>query len=77
MWNAVHLTDTWFASFQSMLRIQKRYVFNYGQTDGADKTPIPGRVSTFSSYPGILSSQVRAPGCHVTVMLSLTVIEQF
>ena len=45
-------------SFQSMLRIQKRYVFNYGQTEGADKVAIPGRVSTFSSYPGILSSQV-------------------
>ncbi|KAF0308873.1 putative phospholipase B-like 2 [Amphibalanus amphitrite] len=48
---------TW-SSFQSMMRIQKRYVFNYGQTDGPDKVAIPGRVSTFSSYPGILSSQV-------------------
>ncbi|XP_043199589.1 putative phospholipase B-like 2 [Amphibalanus amphitrite] len=47
---------TW-SSFQSMMRIQKRYVFNYGQTDGPDKVAIPGRVSTFSSYPGILSSQ--------------------
>jgi len=45
---------TW-SSFQSMLRIQKRYVFRYGRTEGGEK--IPGYVASFSSYPGIISSQ--------------------
>ncbi|KAF0308876.1 putative phospholipase B-like 2 [Amphibalanus amphitrite] len=46
---------TW-TSFQTMLRIQKRYILNYGQTEGADKVAIPGRIATFSSYPGIIAS---------------------
>ena len=41
-----------------MLRIQKRYILNYGQTEGADKVAIPGRIATFSSYPGIVASHV-------------------
>ncbi|XP_037078571.1 LOW QUALITY PROTEIN: putative phospholipase B-like 2, partial [Pollicipes pollicipes] len=47
---------TW-NTYQSMLRIQKRYVFGYGQTGGADKAAIAGRVSSFSSYPGTITSQ--------------------
>lgn len=47
---------TW-TSYQSMLRIQKRYMFGFHLTASDRSSIIPGSVSTFSSYPGILGSQ--------------------
>jgi hypothetical protein len=38
-----------------MLRIQKKYVFNYKKSPKSNET-IPGHTMTMSSYPGILQS---------------------
>ncbi|XP_013380031.1 putative phospholipase B-like 2 isoform X2 [Lingula anatina] len=45
--------DTW-SSFQSMLRILKKYDFGYKIQDSGPL--IPGKVMTFSSYPGVIYS---------------------
>ncbi|XP_052004699.1 putative phospholipase B-like 2 [Xyrauchen texanus] len=46
--------DTW-NTYQSMLRIMKRYDFAY-RTSPKEKTFIPGRIQVFSSYPGSIFS---------------------
>ncbi|XP_021942311.1 putative phospholipase B-like 2 isoform X2 [Zootermopsis nevadensis] len=46
--------DTW-SSFQSMLRVQKRYIFPYKVLPQSNST-VPGHVITFSSYPGTIQS---------------------
>ncbi|XP_061115760.1 putative phospholipase B-like 2 [Conger conger] len=46
--------DTW-NSYQSMLRIMKKYSFAYRRSPN-DDTPIPGGIQTFSSYPGTIFS---------------------
>jgi len=47
--------DTW-STFQSMLRIMKRYDFSYHMLDVPDSPVIPGSSMLFSSYPGNLYS---------------------
>lgn len=47
--------DTW-SSYQTMLRIMKKYNFAYKTSLKAD-SEIAGNVQTFSSYPGFLVSQ--------------------
>jgi hypothetical protein len=42
-------------SFQSMLRVQKRYIFPYKVLPHSNDT-VPGHVITFSSYPGTIQS---------------------
>jgi hypothetical protein len=42
-------------SFQSMLRIQKRYIFPFRMLPDSNDT-VPGHVITFSSYPGTIQS---------------------
>lgn len=46
--------DTW-NTYQSMLRILKRYNFAY-RTSPTEKSVIPGRIQAFSSYPGSIFS---------------------
>ncbi|KAI2661049.1 hypothetical protein H4Q32_030073 [Labeo rohita] len=46
--------DTW-NTYQSMLRILKRYSFSY-RTSPTEKVIIPGRIQVFSSYPGSIFS---------------------
>ncbi|XP_071540745.1 putative phospholipase B-like 2 [Panulirus ornatus] len=47
---------TW-NTYQSMLRIQKKYIFPFRRTKSSDPEDInPGHTVAFSSYPGILSS---------------------
>ncbi|XP_067010461.2 putative phospholipase B-like 2 [Anabrus simplex] len=46
--------DTW-SSYQSMLRVQKKYVFRYHVLANSSER-IPGFAMTFSSYPGIITS---------------------
>nr|XP_055071788.1 putative phospholipase B-like 2 [Misgurnus anguillicaudatus] len=46
--------DTW-NTYQSMLRILKRYNFAY-RTSPTEKSIIPGRIQAFSSYPGSIFS---------------------
>ncbi|TRY78809.1 hypothetical protein TCAL_07583 [Tigriopus californicus] len=47
--------DTW-NSYQSMIRILKRYSFGFHMTDTDHKQQIPGAELTFSSYPGVIYS---------------------
>jgi hypothetical protein len=42
-------------SFQSMLRVQKRYILPYKLLPDSNDT-VPGSVITFSSYPGTIQS---------------------
>jgi hypothetical protein len=42
-------------SFQSMLRVQKKYIFPYKVLPHSNNT-VPGHVITFSSYPGTIQS---------------------
>ncbi|KAJ8414055.1 hypothetical protein AAFF_G00066530 [Aldrovandia affinis] len=46
--------DTW-NSYQSMLRIMKKYSFAYRTSPKGD-SPIPGGIQAFSSYPGSIFS---------------------
>lgn len=46
--------DTW-NTYQSMLRILKRYNFAYRRSP-TEKSVIPGRIQAFSSYPGSIFS---------------------
>ncbi|XP_067010780.2 putative phospholipase B-like lamina ancestor [Anabrus simplex] len=43
--------------YQSMLRVRKRYEFNYHMTSAPDAAVVPGQVISFTSYPGALHSQ--------------------
>ena len=48
--------DTW-SSYETMLRVQKKYVLNYHMGPGrASADLLPGRAMSFSSYPGVLTS---------------------
>lgn len=54
-------TDLYFAhdswnTYQSMLRVLKKYEFHYHLTEDPDSGLIPGLNSTFSSYPGTILS---------------------
>lgn len=46
--------DTW-SSYETMLRVQKKYVLNYHMGPGRSEL-LPGRAMSFSSYPGVLTS---------------------
>jgi len=46
---------TW-TSFNRMLRIMKRYDFDFRQTLNKEIKEMPGRVTAFSGYPGAISS---------------------
>ncbi|XP_026199967.1 putative phospholipase B-like 2 [Anabas testudineus] len=46
--------DTW-NTYQSMLRIMKKYIFAY-KVSPADNDPLPGGTQAFSSYPGTIFS---------------------
>ena len=46
--------DTW-NSYQSMLRILKKYTLNYHYTPKSSKV-VPGQSMSFSSYPGVIYS---------------------
>ncbi|KAI5716054.1 hypothetical protein M8J76_000111 [Diaphorina citri] len=43
-------------TYNSMLRIQKRYNFAYHSTGDVDSDLVNGRIQTFSSYPGTIFS---------------------
>lgn len=48
--------DTW-SSYETMLRMQKKYVLNYHMGPGRGRSELlPGRAMSFSSYPGVLTS---------------------
>ena len=47
--------DTW-SVYNTMLRINKRYDFQFRMTSDANSKPIPGRTISFSSYPGSIFS---------------------
>ncbi|XP_034251740.1 putative phospholipase B-like 2 [Thrips palmi] len=48
--------DTW-SSYETMLRVQKKYVLNYQMGPGRARSELlPGRAMSFSSYPGVLTS---------------------
>lgn len=48
--------DTW-SSYETMTRVQKKYVLNYHMGPGRAKSELmPGRAMSFSSYPGVLTS---------------------
>lgn len=40
-----------------MLRIQKKYSFNYHLTGKSKSDLVPGRIVSFTSYPGSIHSQ--------------------
>jgi hypothetical protein len=40
-----------------MLRVLKRYHLGYHHTSGDDSSLVPGQITTFSSYPGVIHSQ--------------------
>ncbi|XP_040928403.1 putative phospholipase B-like 2 isoform X2 [Betta splendens] len=46
--------DTW-NTYQSMLRIIKKYIFAY-KTSPQENVPLPGGIQAFSSYPGSIFS---------------------
>lgn len=47
--------DTW-NSYQSMLRVLKRYSFGLHRTANNGDDLVPGHVMAFSSYPGLVYS---------------------
>ena len=47
--------DTW-NSYQSMLRMLKKYDFAYHWTSGEKQRLVPGKVLSFSGYPGVIYS---------------------
>jgi len=47
--------DTW-SVYNTMLRINKRYDFQFRMTSDSTSKPIPGRTISFSSYPGSIFS---------------------
>ena len=47
--------DTW-NSYQSMLRVLKKYTFGYHWTDRTKGALVPGQSMSFSSYPGVIYS---------------------
>ncbi|XP_035209140.1 putative phospholipase B-like 2 isoform X2 [Stegodyphus dumicola] len=47
--------DTW-SGYNTMLRILKKYIFNFHATMNKDSPVIPGHTCTFSSYPGLIFS---------------------
>ena len=46
---------TW-NSYESMIRVLKKYTFEIRQTANEDSPIIPGHSASFSSYPGLLYS---------------------
>jgi hypothetical protein len=53
-WKPADINENVF-SFQSMLRVQKRYILPYKVLPHSNNT-VPGHVITFSSYPGTIQS---------------------
>ena len=47
--------DTW-SVYNTMLRINKRYDFQFRMTADSTSKPVPGRTISFSSYPGSIFS---------------------
>lgn len=53
----IHVAQATAGPYRDMLRIVKRYAFQYRMTSKPDSPPAPGNVLTFTGYPGAISSQ--------------------